>query len=183
MKKIWIILALLLAVTLSGCGGAADETKERAEADEAANTSGDAHAGHDHDHDHDHVHIELEERMVGDIIEISEELFVAKTNDIYNHREDYLGKIVRYEGFFTSHVDQGTGTWHCFVLRNGPGCHGNDGQSGFELLLEEPWPEENDWCIVEGVLEEYEADGFYYLRLAVTSLAVTEERGAETVLT
>ena len=128
-------------------------------------------------------HTVLTQRMEGEVIELSERLFIAQTNDIYLNRADYLGKTIRYEGFFTSHVDEGSGREYSFVVRNGPGCCGDDGQAGFELLLSDPWPEENDWCIVEGVLEEYEEDGYGYLRITVSSLTVTDSRGAEFVAT
>ncbi|MDR0451936.1 MAG: hypothetical protein LBH15_02720, partial [Treponema sp.] len=72
---------------------------------------------------------------------------------------------------------------YCFVLRYGPGCCGFDGNAGFEVAWDEagPYPAEDDWVEAVGVLTSYEEDGYPYLYLALSSLQVLNERGAEFV--
>ena len=162
LRMLGIMWILFLAAALAACGG---------ETDTAAADKSDEEA----------FHHALHESIAGEVIEITEELFEAQVDEIYHHREEHLGKVVKYEGFFTSFEDEIAGQEYCFVVRNGTGYCSDHGQPGFELRLEGAWPEENDWCIVEGVLEEYVVDELSYLRVAVTSLVVTEERGLETV--
>ena len=119
----------------------------------------------------------------GDVVEISERLFIAQTNDIYINTEDYLGKTIQYEGIFkTMYWPEEEETYY-YVIRYGPGCCGYDGEAGFEVTWEGEWPEEDDWCEAVGILEIYEINGLKYLRLVLSSLTVLEERGAEFVNT
>jgi uncharacterized membrane protein YcgQ (UPF0703/DUF1980 family) len=115
------------------------------------------------------------------VVEISERLFIAQTNDIYINTEDYLGKTIKYEGIFkTMYWPEENETFY-YVIRYGPGCCGYDGEAGFEVSWDGEWPEEDAWCEAVGVLEAYEMNGWQYLRLALSSLTVLEERGAEFV--
>ena len=67
------------------------------------------------------------------------------------------------------------------VIRYGPGCCGTDGNAGFEVKWDGEYPNQNDWVEVMGILEEYEENGYHYLRIAIDSLTVLPVRGAETV--
>jgi uncharacterized membrane protein YcgQ (UPF0703/DUF1980 family) len=120
-----------------------------------------------------------------DIVEIREKMFIAQTLDIYLNAEDYLGKKIRYQGFFDRREDESTGETYRFVIRNGPGCcPGIDNTAGFEVVWGENnrnWPEPNDWVEVTGVLESFEAEGEKYLRVKLLSLNVLDARGADYV--
>jgi zinc transport system permease protein len=116
-----------------------------------------------------------------DIIEIREKMFIAQTNDIYFNTPDYLGKTIKYEGIFTVYEVPETGAVYYSVIRYGPGCCGIDANAGFEVLWDKPYPQQNDWVEAIGVLEQYEEDGYQYLRLALSSLEVLPTRGAEYV--
>lgn len=116
----------------------------------------------------------------GDLVEIKEKMFIAQSNDIYLNAEDYLGKTIKYEGIFKSTYWEEDQTFY-FVIRYGPGCCGYDGEAGFEVTWDGEWPQEDDWCEAVGVLEEYEVNGWSYLRLSLTSLTVLDTRGAEYV--
>ena len=117
----------------------------------------------------------------GDVIVIREKMFIAQTNDIYYNTEDYLGKTIKYEGIFkTYYWEEDDLTYH-YVIRYGPGCCGNDGEAGFEVAWTGDYPNQDDWVETVGVLEEYEENGYMYLRLALTSLTVLPTRGAEYV--
>lgn len=119
----------------------------------------------------------------GDLVEISERLFIAQSNDIYINTPDYMGKTIKYEGLFKTEYWEEEDTTYAYVIRYGPGCCGYDGEAGFELEWDGPLPEEDEWCEVMGTPEVYEDGGIEYLRLKVTSLQVLEKRGAEYVST
>jgi uncharacterized membrane protein YcgQ (UPF0703/DUF1980 family) len=119
------------------------------------------------------------------VVEIKEKMFIAQANDVYLNAEDYLGKTIRLEGLFKTEVYDGVP--RCFVLRYGPGCCGYDGNAGFEvawdgeLSSDRPYPLLDDWVKAEGQLKYYEEDGYPYLYIALSSLDILEERGAEFV--
>lgn len=121
----------------------------------------------------------------GTDIEIGEKMFIAQTNDIYLNTEDYLGKTIRLEGLFRTQSYTDMSKTYCFVLRNGPGCCGNDGSAGFEVAWPEgssrPYPNEDDWVEARGKLKYYDEDGYPYLYIALDSLKIKDERGAEFV--
>jgi hypothetical protein len=119
-----------------------------------------------------------------EVVEIKEKLFLAQTNDVYLNPEEYLGKTIKLEGIFQSYDVEPP---YYFVIRYGPGCCGNDGYAGFEVAWnsdgpgEKTYPEENDWVEAVGVLGTYEEDDYPYLCIALSSLTVKQERGAEFV--
>jgi uncharacterized membrane protein YcgQ (UPF0703/DUF1980 family) len=119
--------------------------------------------------------------MPSTVIEIKEKLFIAQTNDIYLNPEDYLGKGIKIAGLFKR--EGYTGTEYCFVIRYGPGCCGTDGNAGFEVAWEGSgeYPQVDEWVEATGVLKTYDEDGYPYLYIALSSLDVLEERGAEYV--
>jgi hypothetical protein len=121
------------------------------------------------------------------VIEIKEKMFIAQINDVYLNADDYLGKTIKLQGIFKLEQYAGIDTFYCFVLRYGPGCCGTDGNAGFEVawdrdtMPDKPYPNIDDWVEAVGVLKYYEEDGYPYLYLALSSLAVLDERGAEFV--
>jgi zinc transport system permease protein len=131
----------------------------------------------------------------GGIIEIKEKLFIAQVNDVYLNPEDYLGKTIKLEGLFKTDSYVDLSRQFCFVLRNGPGCCGNDGSVGFEIAWPEAaginsaaplvsghkYPKQDQWVEAVGQLAAYEEEGFPYLYLALSSLEVKSKRGAEFV--
>jgi uncharacterized membrane protein YcgQ (UPF0703/DUF1980 family) len=95
-----------------------------------------------------------------------------------------LGKTIKLQGIFKKEQYAGIDTEYCFVLRYGPGCCGTDGNAGFEIAWDQPssaYPAVDDWVEAVGVLDYYEEDGYPYLYLALSSLTVLDERGAEYV--
>jgi zinc transport system permease protein len=131
----------------------------------------------------------------GETIEIREKMFIAQTNDIYLNPDEYLGKTIKLEGLFKTDNYEDMSRIFCFVLRNGPGCCGNDGSVGFEvswpeaagvnsmtpLIAGHSYPKPDDWVAAEGTLSVYEEEGYPYLYLALSSLEVRSKRGAEFV--
>ncbi|GHU64477.1 hypothetical protein FACS189447_01370 [Spirochaetia bacterium] len=126
------------------------------------------------------------------IIEITEKMFIAQTNDVYLNPEDYVGKTIKLEGLFKAEQYAENAPPYCFVLRYGPGCCGSDGNAGFEVSWNEQgdtapdavaktYPNIDDWVEAVGVLKIYEEDGYPYLYLALLELNVLDKRGAEYV--
>ena len=116
------------------------------------------------------------------IIEIKEKMFISQVNDIYINKEDYLGKTIKIEGIFSEYYYDVTDKTYYYVMRYGPGCCGDDGNVGFEVLWEQTYPKLNDWVEAVGVLELYQEMDSEYLRLRLTSLKVLDERGTEYVV-
>jgi uncharacterized membrane protein YcgQ (UPF0703/DUF1980 family) len=108
-------------------------------------------------------------------------MFLAQTNDVYLNPEDYMGKTIKLEGLFKSAHYGENEPPYCFVLRYGPGCCGSDGNAGFEVAWNKPYPNSDDWVEAAGILKTYEEDGYPYLYLALSELNVLDKRGAEYV--
>ena len=104
------------------------------------------------------------------IIEIKDKLFIAQCNDIYLNPDEYKNKIIKLEGIYIENVDENTGSTYNFVIRYGPGCCGNDGVAGFEILFDGDKPEPNDWIEVIGAVEIIEENGSEYVLLRLTEL-------------
>jgi zinc transport system permease protein len=126
------------------------------------------------------------EEAPGPVLEIKEKMFIAQTNDVYLNPEDYMGRTIKLEGLFKTQTGYDEQTSYCFVLRYGPGCCGFDGNAGFEVAWDAspeaaPYPAEDDWVEAVGVLKTYEEDGYPYLYLALSSIEVLDQRGAEFV--
>jgi uncharacterized membrane protein YcgQ (UPF0703/DUF1980 family) len=104
---------------------------------------------------------------------IKDKMFIAQINEIYLNSEDYIGRTIKYEGIFLN--ENGVN----YVIRYGPGCCGDDGNAGFEVVWSGPYPDKNAWVEAAGIIEEYGKDGRQYLRLNLSSLKVLETRGAD----
>ncbi|MDR2537592.1 MAG: hypothetical protein LBC46_04730 [Treponema sp.] len=119
------------------------------------------------------------------IVEIKEKMFIAQVNDVYLNPDDYVGKTIKLEGLFMTQDNGAQIPPYYFVIRYGPGCCGNDGNAGFEVIWDnqEPvYPRDNEWVEAVGVFGSYEEDGYPYYCLSLASLKVLDERGQEFVL-
>lgn len=113
------------------------------------------------------------------IIEIKEKMFIAQCNDIYLNPKDYEGKTIKLEGIYDESTDPETKEKFHFVMRNGPGCCGNDGVAGFQFKYSGSMPKVNDWVEAIGTIETVDEND--YVILNVTKLTVLKVRGAEFV--
>jgi len=117
-------------------------------------------------------------------VEVTEKMFLSQISDINLNSEDYLGKVIALEGMFMT-VDYGTGgpVYH-LVYRKSPGCCGNDGITGLEVVWDDPatvFPAENTWVRAVGTLEQYTQDDMPYLQLRLQSLTPTDKPGLDFV--
>ena len=103
-----------------------------------------------------------------DVIDIADPYFSEWIQEIQFNREQFLGRTIRYEGFFLSMYWEGETIYS--VLRFTQGCCG---LHGFEVYLNEIAPLPDDtWVEVTGILEEFyvEVVSRYFMRLNVLSL-------------
>ena len=94
--------------------------------------------------------------------------FIEQTNDIYINTEDYVGKTIKIEGYVYTYDDVNGKV--CYgVVRNTPGCCGNDGLAGLDFRYDKEYPEVLTWVEVVGVIEvEARFDGQIPVIHAVT---------------
>lgn len=88
---------------------------------------------------------------LSNIIEITDNFFIEQTNDVYYNLDDYIGKTIKIEGLIYSYEDSNGDICYA-VVRNTPGCCGNDGLAGLDIRYDEDYPEENTWVEIIGVV-------------------------------
>ncbi|MDR1952434.1 MAG: hypothetical protein LBQ37_02830 [Elusimicrobiota bacterium] len=113
---------------------------------------------------------------------IGERFFVTQTNYVYQNPKSYIGTEIKLEGIFDKYDSYDGKSSQYYVFRYGPGCCGNDGYVGFEVIWDKPYPKKDDWVEAQGTLEEYSVDRVKFLRLRLTSLKTLDKRGKEIVL-
>ena len=125
-------------------------------------------------------------------VEIRENMFLTQINEILLNNSDYMGRTIKFEGIFRDFQWEGNNTY--VVIRNTPGCCGDDGMIGFEVSWNPDfqglddgsdgriYPDKNDWVEVLGVLKSYkDLFGGTSLFIALSDLNVLEKRGLEYV--
>jgi Predicted membrane protein len=180
MKNIFTLL-IVLTILLTGCNNNISGESLPEVTDIYDNQSSDIETIMDDTNNIDDMD-EFVQLSDSDVFEIREKMFIAQTNEIYYNAKDYLGKIIKYNGVFNVYGDSEAGQVFYSVIRYGPGCCGDDGNVGFEVMWDSEYPNHNDWVEAIGILEEYEEGGNKYLRLSLTSLTVLPTRGEEYVI-
>ena len=107
-------------------------------------------------------------------VEITDNFFIEATNDVYLNLNEYVGKTIRMQGLVYSY-ETDTGERLYAVVRNTPGCCGNDGLAGLDIRYNEDYPEENTWVEVVGVVGEDTVYGDKIPAIQVTSITETAE--------
>jgi uncharacterized membrane protein YcgQ (UPF0703/DUF1980 family) len=118
------------------------------------------------------------------IFEIREKMFIEQCNDIYLNPDDYQGRTIKLEGIYEEENEEGSVTAR-YVIRYGPGCCGNDGMAGFEVVFDDapaPAPQRGDWVEAIGAIQRLkDTDELEYVVLKLSQLKVMDVRGAEFV--
>lgn len=175
MKKILLPILLATLILITGCGNKAAEADtapvQKVEGGAASEERSSAPADFP-------TQIQKND---SDVFEIKEKMFIAQCNDIYLNPDEYMNRTIKVEGMYNEYEDPSTGKARCYVYRNGPGCCGNDGVAGFEILYEGDAPKPKDWIAVEGKIEVIGESGSEYVALRLSSLKVLDVRGAEYV--
>ena len=111
---------------------------------------------------------------VKNMVEITDNYFIEQTNDVFFNLNDYLGKSIKIEGLIYSYVDSNGNICYA-VVRNTPGCCGNDGLAGLDIRYDEDYPAENTWVEVTGVVETDIIDGTEIPAIQVSSMTIKEK--------
>ena len=104
----------------------------------------------------------------------------TQSSGVYEFRNIWIGKTIKLEGMCDVSKDYNNNKMIYGVIRNGPGCCGNDGQAGFQFTYKGKYPKANDWIQVIGKLEIME-DGRNPFVLRASQVTVMETRGLEKV--
>lgn len=108
-----------------------------------------------------------------EVIEITDNYFIEQTNDVYLNLKDYLGKTIKMEGLIYTYPD-GQGNTYYAVVRNTPGCCGNDGLAGIDIKYDGEYPKTNTWVKITGIVESYKVYNTDTPVLKITSMEETE---------
>ena len=107
------------------------------------------------------------------IIQITDNFFIEQTNDVYLNINDYIGKTIKMEGLIYKYDDEEGNTYYA-VVRNTPGCCGNDGLAGLDIRYNGEYPEVNTWVEVVGEVKAEILYGSKIPALQVSSLEIKE---------
>lgn len=108
-------------------------------------------------------------------LEITDNYFIEQTNDIFYNTDDYIDKTVKIAGIIYTYKSYNSGETYYAVVRNTPGCCGNDGLAGLDIRYEGEYPEKDAWVEIEGTIKKDVVDGEEIPAIQVTSMQETEE--------
>ncbi len=106
------------------------------------------------------------------IIEIKDDYFIGATNDVYYNLDKYIGKTIKMKGLIYVYEAEGE-TCHA-VVRNSPGCCGNDGLAGLDIKYDGEYPAKDTWVEIVGVVDKEEWQGKDNPIVNITSMEETE---------
>lgn len=109
------------------------------------------------------------------ILEITDNYFIEQTNDIYYNTDDYIDKTIKIAGLIYTYEDYNSGEKYYAVVRNTPGCCGNDGLAGVDIRYDGEYPEEDTWVEIVGKIKTDVVAGEEIPAIQVISLQETEE--------
>lgn len=107
-----------------------------------------------------------------EIIEIKDEYFIGATNDVYYNLDKYVGRTIKMKGML--YVYEAEGETCYAVVRNSPGCCGNDGLAGLDVKFDGEYPAKDTWVEIVGVVEKEKWQNGYNPILNITSMEETE---------
>ncbi len=108
------------------------------------------------------------------ILEITDNYFIEQTNDLYLNLSDYIGRTIKIEGF-VSWYEEANGDVCYAVIRNSPGCCGNDGVAGVDIRYDGEYPAEDTWVEVIGVVGKDTVYDSVIPAIQVSSITPKEE--------
>lgn len=107
-----------------------------------------------------------------EIIEIKDEYFISATNDVYYNLDSYLGKTIKMQGLIYEYDIDGE---KCYaVVRNSPGCCGNDGLAGLDIEYDGVCPANDTWVEIVGVIDKEEWQNSYNPIVKIISMEEKE---------
>lgn len=176
-KTLLFIISAILILGFTGCGkSASSPPSSSSESKITVEDKQDEKAKQDH--------VEEDEKSSSaqdKVFKIKEKMFIAQCNDIYLNPDDYLGQTIQIEGFCDIYTDPDTDETYYGVIRNGPGCCGNDGAAGFRFTYDGEYPKNNDWLEVTGKLENVDMGSYSTLLIRADTVNIKATRGADFV--
>lgn len=112
-------------------------------------------------------------KATADMITITDNFFIQQTDDVYYNMDEYVGKTIKIEGLIYPYIDSNRNTYYA-VVRNSPGCCGNDGLAGIDIRYDGEYPEKNTWVEVIGTIEIDTVDGGKLPAIKVSSMEEKE---------
>ena len=106
---------------------------------------------------------------------ITDNYFIEQTNDIFYNTDDYIDKTIKIAGLIYTYEDYTSGETYYAVVRNTPGCCGNDGLAGLDIRYDGEYPEEDTWVEIVGTIKTDVVAGEEIPAIQVISLKETEE--------
>ena len=114
-----------------------------------------------------------------EMIEITDNFFIEQTNDVYLNLDSYIGKNIKIEGLIYSYMDT-KGNVYYAVVRNTPGCCGNDGLAGVDVRYDKEYPPKDTWVEAVGTIQKENVDGRDIPAIKIITLN-TKEKGKDFV--
>lgn len=87
------------------------------------------------------------------INDIGDNYFIEATNDVIVNLPEYIGKAISIQGF-VSQDEAKNGDISYSVYRQTPGCCGNDGTAGLDIVCIDDYPQIGTWVKATGIVEE-----------------------------
>lgn len=180
MKKYMIsFLAALIAVSVCGCGKAADASQNQTSA--AGLTGGNVNNPVQTDQNSESAGNQSFDAMSGtdgvdmDLTQLSGSMVYAQTFELLNNADKYMGQTIRIAGKFQSVVSKETSNRYYYVMVSDvTACC----QQGFEFIwgdnshvYPDEYPAENSDIVITGVLSTYEENSKKYCYLAVDDIS------------
>ena len=152
MKKVFglIICAFCVAICLAGCESDSTENDEynshiEVEQVETMNESGEK------------ITIRKLSALPNiegkSINEIGDSFFIEATNDVIVNLSEHVGKAISIQGFVACD-EAPNGDMSYSVYRQTPGCCGNDGIAGLDIVCMDDYPQIGTWVKATGIVEE-----------------------------
>ena len=144
------LCASLIAICLAGCDSDSTEFDEynssiKVEQVERENESGEKYTGRK---------ITALPNIEGKKInEIGDSFFIEATNDVIVNLSEYVGKAISIQGFISRDKAK-NGDMSYSVYRQTPGCCGNDGIAGLDIVCKDDYPQVGTWVKATGIVEK-----------------------------
>lgn len=111
---------------------------------------------------------------MNNVLEITDNYFIAETNDIYLNLEEYVGTTIKIEGLIYPYID--TSENKCYsVIRQTPGCCGSDGMAGLDIEYDGEYPESNTWVEIIGVITKNKVKEGEFPLIKVSTMKIKEK--------
>lgn len=116
-------------------------------------------------------------------LEIKDRFFIALCDDIMTNPRNYAARKIKLAGIYAIFQLSDDAPAFTNIIRRAPGCCGDDGYIGFEVICpaNQIAAQPGDWVEGIGSVEPTEETGLGFARLRLDTLEVLPKRGKEFV--